>query len=153
MELENSPTTFTAKIAADHQEAANFIVHALSWMHRNSEENLGLVDAGVILRELLRNAVIHGSGNNRNKSIWCRIENCEHGQFSIDVEDQGDGFDVAQLFLNLPANPLQESACGLKLVNALADHLSFNERGNRATAYVTVCTKSLNVPIFSGDGQ
>jgi len=90
-----------------------------------------------VLRELLVNAITHGNRDIPNGVVICSIEEVDPFRFKIAVEDQGEGFDYADLDTALPENPRRLGDRGYKLINALSDTLQFNEKGNRITAYIT----------------
>lgn len=92
----------------------------------------------VVLREMLLNAVMHGNKLNPGAYVRCAIEYMERDQVRITVEDGGDGFDYRSLDMRLPDEPKCTCRRGFPLINALADHLEFNEKGNQATAFVTL---------------
>lgn len=93
---------------------------------------------GLILRELVNNAIEHGNRNEQERKVAVRVESVGPMRFKVVVQDQGEGFDHASLDLRLSEDPNQERNRGLPMVNAYADELSFDKDGTRATAYVTV---------------
>ncbi len=88
----------------------------------------------VVLRELLSNAVVHGSAGLNNASVRGEVSVEKDGMIALWVEDMGKGFDYRALDLRLPVDPpdgLQHR--GLILVKALVLELSWNASGNRVT--------------------
>lgn len=86
----------------------------------------------VVLRELLSNAVVHGSAGLSDALIRGEVTVEKSGMIALWVEDMGKGFDYRALDLRLPNEPpdgLQHR--GLILVKALVQELSWNESGNR----------------------
>ena len=82
----------------------------------------------VSVTEAVKNAIIHGNKNNKNKKVTLSFEANEKGLTFI-VEDEGNGFN----FKNLP-NPLKDEnpencGKGLFLVKTLADEVTFNNEG------------------------
>jgi len=96
----------------------------------------------LVLRELLINAVEHGNAKNPTLSVKCAISRCAPDLFKIRVEDEGKGFDWKDLDLSLPGDPGRLRSRGFPLVNALADKLEFNEKGNSVCAVVALQKKT-----------
>lgn len=96
-----------------------------------------LPDITIVLRELLMNAIEHGNGKDRSKTVTCRISNLGATRFQIVVEDQGPGFAHAACDFTMPKAGETRSR-GLPLVNSSCDQLEFNASGNRVTAFMTI---------------
>ena len=92
----------------------------------------------LIVRELLMNAVEHGNKSVPEKSIAYRFGPWGDGQFRIDIEDEGEGFDYAHLDLTIPEDPRHAPHRGYPLVNALCERIEFNKAGNHVSAYMPV---------------
>lgn len=90
----------------------------------------------VVLQELLANAIEHGNKKRLDGVIQVKIVFLGDRQFNLMVEDEGDGFDYAELDMRLPEDPRRAKKRGYALIRALSHHLEFNERGNRVTALV-----------------
>ena len=93
---------------------------------------------GLILRELVNNAVEHGNGNEQSKLVTVLVEELAPMRFKAQVRDQGEGFDHEGLDLRLTEDPNQERSRGLPMVNAYADQLEFADEGREVTAYMTI---------------
>ena len=91
----------------------------------------------LVLRELLNNAIEHGNYNMTERTVKCRIEHIGGKRFRITVEDEGQGFEYDNLILTLPEDPRQIRNRGFALINAFADQIEFNDKGNRVTVYMT----------------
>lgn len=81
------------------------------------------------MREALINAVTHGSGGDRKKTvnISLKLEGCH---LIIEVGDEGKGFDWrSRLGRELPSR--EESGRGLAIMKGFFTNVEFNERGNR----------------------
>lgn len=94
-------------------------------------------DVTIVLRELLINAIEHGNGKDRVKTVTCKIANLGATRFQISIEDQGAGFAHATLDFTMPKAGETRSR-GLPLVNSCCDELEFNDAGNRVTAYLNI---------------
>jgi anti-sigma regulatory factor (Ser/Thr protein kinase) len=89
----------------------------------------------IVVRELLANAIIHGSKSDSSKMVRLSIA-YEDSRFEVEVDDEGKGFDFEILDLRLPENPFSLSSRGLIVVHELSEGLVFSGRGNRARAFV-----------------
>jgi anti-sigma regulatory factor (Ser/Thr protein kinase) len=89
----------------------------------------------VVMRELLMNALDHGNQRETGRWIQCVVEQTSPGRFTVEVEDEGPGFDYRALDMTLPDNPARVTRRGFVLVGALCDRVEFNEKGNRVKAW------------------
>ena len=94
-------------------------------------------DINVVLRELLINAVEHGNGKDRAKTVTCQIANLGGARFQLTIEDQGPGFDHQSRDFTMP-KPGENRSRGLPLVNSYTDQMEFSAAGNRVTAFMTI---------------
>jgi serine/threonine-protein kinase RsbW len=87
----------------------------------------------VALDEAFVNAVKHGNRFNYEKLVRITAEvSSKEARFT--VEDEGDGFDVAQIPDPLdPANLFKTSGRGVLLMYNIMDEVKYNERGNQLT--------------------
>lgn len=108
-------------------------------------------DLKLVLRELLINAVEHGNLGIVERSLSCSLEHIGNRRFKVVVEDEGDGFDFRNLDMNPPSDPRQVRNRGYVIINAMADEIQFNEKGNRVTAYVS--TPQFTTYALSRDGD
>ncbi len=90
-------------------------------------------DFKLVLRELIINGIEHGNKNDTSKTVKCKISKVGNLRFSIEVEDEGDGFDYAKLDFKMPDDPDQHRNRGIPFINTLADQIDFNESGNKIT--------------------
>lgn len=89
----------------------------------------------IVVRELVSNAIVHGSKSDSTKMVRLAI-GFEDDRFTVDVDDEGEGFDHWSLDLHLPDDPFSLTRRGLIIVNELSEELVFLGRGNRARAIV-----------------
>jgi serine/threonine-protein kinase RsbW len=87
----------------------------------------------VALDEAFVNAVKHGNKFDPNKLVRITADvSPEEARFTI--EDEGDGFDVAQIPDPLnPENLFKTSGRGVLFIYNIMDEVKYNERGNRLT--------------------
>jgi len=95
------------------------------------------MEAGMVLRELLLNSVVHGNCEDVSKTVDCTISLINGGGVLITVSDQGVGFDYRTINMELPNNPNRIRHRGFALVNALCSSLKFNESGTSVTAAIS----------------
>jgi serine/threonine-protein kinase RsbW len=102
-------------------------------------QNHGLESASfaieLVARECLNNAVIHGNSGLAGKSILLGL-NCARRWMSLQVTDEGDGFNWRRFC----GQPLKDSDVtsgrGLFLITAYADRVRFNRKGNQITLWL-----------------
>lgn len=99
----------------------------------------------VVFWELLTNAALHGNAKAPRGQIVAKITYIKDRQFTVTVEDSGDGFDYRNLDMRLPENPRDVKRRGYILINALSEWIKFNNKGNRITASVTLDVMDKNV--------
>lgn len=76
---------------------------------------------GMAFRECMVNAVVHGNRYNRKKQVHVRVAKSSE-RFTIQVTDQGEGFEVQEVPDPLDeANLLRHSGRGLFLMGAFMD--------------------------------
>jgi serine/threonine-protein kinase RsbW len=91
---------------------------------------------GMAVRECMVNAVVHGNRYNKNKHVHLEIGDA-HGQLSIKIGDEGEGFDLASLpDPTAPENLLRQSGRGLLLIRAFMDHFDLHPRPGGGTEVV-----------------
>lgn len=79
---------------------------------------------GMAVREMMVNAVTHGNGYSRDKSVHVSIDSGK-GEMRVAVRDEGEGFDPEDVpDPTQPENLLKTSGRGLLLMSALTDEFS-----------------------------
>ncbi len=85
----------------------------------------------VALDEAFVNAVKHGNRNDPEKLLRVTSELSQH-EAIFTVEDEGDGFDVAEIpDPTDPANLFKSTGRGVLLIYNIMDEVEYSERGNR----------------------
>jgi serine/threonine-protein kinase RsbW len=88
------------------------------------------VEVEIAVKEALANAIKHGCGNDRSKSVQCCVAVEDDGELLIVVRDPGPGFDPAKV-----ANPLvgaglmKESGRGVFFINQFMDDVRYEDGG------------------------
>lgn len=101
-------------------------------------EKVGVADAEnsnlfVALDEAFVNAVKHGNRYNPEKLVRITAD-VSTKEVSFTIEDEGDGFNVAEIPDPLdPQNLFKTSGRGVLLIHNIMDEVTYNERGNRLT--------------------
>jgi len=81
------------------------------------------------MREALNNAVTHGSKKDLNKTV-CLTLRMEEGILTMEVEDEGDGFDwKVHMEKSLPSR--EESGRGLAIMKRFFTSMRYNQKGNK----------------------
>jgi len=97
---------------------------------------------GISLRECMVNAVVHGNRYNRRKKVHLRVTRTPDC-LTIEVGDEGDGFDPAALPDPLAGeNLLRGSGRGVMLMQAFMDEFQISQREPNGTAVKLVKCKA-----------
>jgi len=88
------------------------------------------IDILVALQEALANAALHGSQNDRSKTIWCSVE-IDPSAFTMTIRDPGPGFDVeAATQPTESGTNVTEHGRGIPLMRSLMDEVSYRRGGS-----------------------
>lgn len=80
--------------------------------------------------ESVNNAITHGNRHDINKKVDIRLECCEQ-ELKIEIEDQGDGFDVDSIQDPTEVKNLKnERGRGIFIIRNLADEVRFENNGS-----------------------
>jgi len=91
------------------------------------------------ISEAVLNSIKHGNKDDKNKEVLIRV-NCNEQEINIQVEDEGDGFDVSKLEdPTKTPNIKNESGRGIFIIKNLSNKLEYNEKGN-CIMFKIVCT-------------
>lgn len=103
----------------DSVDAAELIVQGLAREAGFSSDDIDHL--GMAVRESMVNAVTHGNGYNKDKSVHFSVR-VGGGTLEISIRDEGEGFDPGGVpDPTAPENLLKASGRGLLLMNALVD--------------------------------
>ena len=125
----------TRLVLPSHIEAVADAAAAVTDFLRNcgvSEELSFGIEMAV--RESVTNAMVHGNQEDESKSVEV-ILNCHDNELEIEVRDQGEGFDPA----NVPdptnaENLLKTSGRGIFLMRTFMDEIEWRNRPEGGTA-------------------
>jgi serine/threonine-protein kinase RsbW len=125
----------TRLVLPSHIEAVADAAAAMTDFLRNcgvSEELSFGIEMAV--RESVTNAMVHGNQEDESKSVEV-IFNCHNNELEIEVRDQGEGFDPA----NVPdptnaENLLKTSGRGIFLMRTFMDEIEWRNRPEGGTA-------------------
>ena len=125
----------TRLVLPSHIEAVADAAAAVTDFIRNcgvSEELSFGIEMAV--RESVTNAMVHGNQEDESKSVEV-IFNCHDNELEIEVRDQGEGFDPA----NVPdptnaENLLKTSGRGIFLLRTFMDEIEWRNRPEGGTA-------------------
>ena len=99
-------------------------------------ENGGGIDAFrvlLIMREALTNAVLYGSRHEEDSKIRYSLR-LAGGTLTMEVEDDGDGFDWKSRSADVP-DVASESGRGMAIMSVYATGYQYNEKGNRLAVF------------------
>lgn len=93
---------------------------------------------GMALREALANAIKHGNKLNPEKRVFVSMQLADHGELRIDVEDEGDGFNLSDVEdPTSPQNLLRSSGRGVFYMKHFMDVVDFS-RGERGGTRISL---------------
>lgn len=97
--------------------------------HRFAQRQLSL-NVPVALTEALSNAILRGNGEDAGKQVRVRAE-VQDGELVLEVEDEGEGFDLAACTEDptTPENLAREDGRGLFLMQRLMDRVERYRNG------------------------
>ena len=100
-----------------------------------AENGAGIDAFGVLLimREALTNAVLYGSRHEEDSRIRYSLR-LDPGGLTMEVEDDGDGFDWKSQTADIP-DITSESGRGTAIVTLYSSGFQYNEKGNRLAVY------------------
>lgn len=84
----------------------------------------------IAIEEAVNNAIVHGNGNDRNKTVRIKFTPTPAG-LEFTIRDEGDGFDFNSIPDPLTGEETNYNGRGLFLIRALSDETSFNKKGNK----------------------
>lgn len=88
-------------------------------------------DVKLCVEEAVRNAIVHGNLSDRKKTVKTVYWIAE-GLITIEVEDEGDGFDHNELPDPTDSSHImRNSGRGVYLIKKLMDKVDFNAKGNK----------------------
>lgn len=133
----DSMTNIREKIEFEFPSAISLMHSVLGYLTKRVEK-VGIVDAEssnlfVALDEAFVNAIKHGNKFDANKIVKISAE-VSPVEARFTIEDEGDGFDVAEIpDPTKPENLFKTSGRGVLFIHNIMDEVTYNERGNRLT--------------------
>lgn len=127
---------FTFSAEMDHVN--RLIEESHIFFHQLNIRTSELSNLNLVLRELVNNAVEHGSRNNPEKTVKCTVRHLGRKRFKIQAEDEGEGVDQQDIDWEIPLDPRQARNRGFALINTFADQVKFNDKGNRITVFISL---------------
>ena len=91
------------------------------------------------LREMLTNAVRHGSGNDPGKVVTFSLH-CFGDSLTVTVKDEGKGFDWQSASKHI-SNLTETSGRGMGILQNFFDTIIFNHTGNEITCVKNITSK------------
>ncbi len=91
-----------------------------------------------VLRELLINAIEHGNREDSSKKVFLTLDLLKNQRIKVTVNDEGEGFDPANVSIDPPKDTEQKRNRGYGIINSFADEIVFGKQGNPVTVYVSI---------------
>lgn len=129
--VSTEPNGVTAVIPSELSEIQYVLQQVKDFVCGRGADPSGV---SIVLRELLKNAIIHGNRKSPTRHVMCSVMVAGTNLLRLTVEDQGEGFNHTALDMALPEDPTRLNNRGYRLINAFCEHLDFNEKGNRIVA-------------------
>ncbi|MHB9030673.1 MAG: ATP-binding protein, partial [Candidatus Latescibacterota bacterium] len=136
--MEEHPDTLNIRLLSKHCFITDAILSTKRFLTRQGVSSRILNDLGLVLRELLVNALEHGNKGDTGKAIRLTVTWEERNGLKLTVEDEGQGFDHRTLLSSRGKEFSERQKRGYALIGSLAEKLEFNEEGNRVTVFVNV---------------
>ena len=99
------------------------------------ENGVGVSPFGVLLimREALTNAVLYGSRHEEDSRVRYSLS-LDAGTLTMEVEDDGDGFDWKSRTAEVP-DITADSGRGIAIMTLYSSGFQYNEKGNRLAVF------------------
>lgn len=133
---ESRSLELTLESKTDSVDAVELIVQGMARQAGHEEDAVDHL--GMAVRESMANAVTHGNGYSRNKSVHFSVQQTD-GQLTIKIRDEGEGFDPEDIpDPTAQENLLKASGRGLLLMRALVDEFTVQRGEPRGTEVTLV---------------
>lgn len=133
---EDSRLQLKMESALSSVEAAELITQRLAQIRGVDDDEIGLL--GMAVREIMVNAVSHGNGYSRGKSVYFSIKTSAK-RITITIRDEGEGFDPDEVpDPRDQENLLKVSGRGLLLVRSFVDEVDIRRLSPRGTEVIMV---------------
>ena len=104
-----------------------------AWLRRKKVSEDLIADFGIVISELVNNAIRHGNKRDINKRVKLSLK-YDKGEVTADIADQGSGFDPESIPNPIAKeNLMKEIGRGVFIVRALVDKIDFNFLPGRGT--------------------
>ena len=116
-----SDISYIRKISAEMEE----------FLRSRKVNDSAIFDIRLCVEEVVKNAIIHGNKGNRELPVNISYA-LKGNEFSIEVEDQGEGFKPEKVpDPTKGENLYREGGRGVFLIHKLMDKIEYNDRGNK----------------------
>ena len=137
-EFENNGDALSIVISSSTENVGKSIFTFGDYLKKYKLNEESVAKAKIVLRELLNNAIKHGNKCQAQHKTTVKINDLGNHYFKISVKDLGVGFDYKAIKYSIPANPKLIRRRGYLLINAYADQIDFNDKGNCITVFMTL---------------
>ena len=134
------------EISSDEANIDTVIRHSCSFLEENAVKPS--LEFKIVLRELMRNAIVHGNKLVTEKNVEISICRMGREYFKLTVQDQGEGFDFTTLSLKTPCDPRRMFNRGYYLINELAEGMKFCNDGRTVSIILKLnCASGSNLTV------
>lgn len=139
MEIRKTKPRLTLNFSSTAGNMEKAVEEIHSFLDAHSEINyISKQNVFVISEELIQNAHIHGNLEDVGKTISYCLDLSGRDEFTISVEDEGNGYRPEKLEQNPPNDPKRISKKGLILVKTLAKDIVFDNAGKKIIVTVSL---------------
>jgi serine/threonine-protein kinase RsbW len=125
--------TSNAVVPSSHDSVLSFVERLSRLLKKNNFDDRDVIAIRLAVEEALVNAITHGNRLNPAKNVHVNF-NIGPTEFSIRIEDEGDGFDQCIIPDPSVRDDLQDpKGRGLLLIQHSMDAVQFNARANVVT--------------------
>lgn len=108
-----------------------FVKELTEWANLGDEDSNRIM---LTLSEAVNNAIMHGNNEDPDKNAYINVTLGDNRTMSINVRDEGEGFDPEDVPNPLKEeNLLNEGGRGIYLMKQYADEVQFGDSGRKIT--------------------
>jgi serine/threonine-protein kinase RsbW len=130
--------TAMAKVPTDISYIKKISAEIEEFLRSNNVDDTSIFDIRLCVEETVKNAMIHGNKNKKDLTVTVSYS-LQGDKFTIEIEDQGKGFDPAVLpDPTQDENLMRAGGRGVYLVHKMMDEVAYNTTGNKVSMVKSV---------------
>ena len=119
------------QIPSDITYVRKISVEIENFLKSNDVDNSIIFDIRLCAEEAINNAIIHGNKKNKARSVFITYS-LEGDKFTLEIEDEGEGFDPRQVADPVrDKNLLKGAGRGIFIIRKFMDEVKYNKKGNK----------------------